>query len=155
MGAAVLAVACDRAAETPAKTDAPAVEVFKEVGRSLDEIGERITKTGEPAKATEDVESSTESPEQVLAEEKEVSLGEEKPAPHAIPIAELAPGQPGYIISPYSGKVIDVRGIPAMTLVQDPEYPAAEKKYFRVPEMPDMIEEPAPGTAPPADQAEL
>ena len=57
-------------------------------------------------------------------------LVEKKP-----PVAEPVADQPGYVKSPYSGKVIDVRGIPAGRLVADPMYPASEKKYFRVPEL--------------------
>ncbi|MBK1882459.1 hypothetical protein JIN85_08535 [Luteolibacter pohnpeiensis] len=48
---------------------------------------------------------------------------------YAMPV----PGHEGYVLSPYNGKQIDVRGIPSGTLVQDPTYPAAEKKFFRVP----------------------
>lgn len=47
--------------------------------------------------------------------------------------ATKVPGKDGFVISPYNGKVVDVRDIPTGTLVQDPTYPAAEKKYFRVP----------------------
>ena len=47
--------------------------------------------------------------------------------------ARAVPGKEGFVFSPYNNKVIDVRDIPSGTLVQDPTYPAAEKKYFRVP----------------------
>lgn len=47
--------------------------------------------------------------------------------------ARPVPGKPGFVFSPYNEKVIDVRDIPSGTLVQDPTYPASEKKYFRVP----------------------
>ncbi len=47
--------------------------------------------------------------------------------------AKKAPGKEGFVLSPYNNKLIDVRGIASGTLVQDPTYPAAEKKYFRVP----------------------
>ena len=48
-------------------------------------------------------------------------------------VATKVPGKDGFVFSPYNNKVIDVRGISTGTLVQDPTYPAAEKKYFRVP----------------------
>jgi|GEM_PF-2714833 len=51
------------------------------------------------------------------------------------PLAEPAAEMPGFVVSPFNGKLVDVRGIPAGTLVADPTYPASEKKYFRVPEM--------------------
>ena len=63
---------------------------------------------------------------------EEPVLIEKKP-----PVAEPAPGKPGFVLSPFDGKVIDVRGIPAGTLVADPSYSSDEKKYFRVPEMPE------------------
>jgi hypothetical protein len=47
--------------------------------------------------------------------------------------ARAVPGKEGFVFSPYNNKVIDVRDIPSGTLVQDPTYPASEKKYFRVP----------------------
>lgn len=47
--------------------------------------------------------------------------------------ATAVPGKVGFVFSPYNNKLVDVRDIPSGTLVQDPTYPAAEKKYFRVP----------------------
>ena len=47
--------------------------------------------------------------------------------------ASKVPGKEGFVFSPYNNTVVDVRDIPSGTLVQDPTYPAAEKKYFRVP----------------------
>lgn len=49
------------------------------------------------------------------------------------PFANKVPGKQGFVFSPYNKQVIDVRDIPSGTLVQDPTYPASEKKYFRVP----------------------
>lgn len=49
------------------------------------------------------------------------------------PYATKVPGKDGFVLSPYNTKVIDVRDIPSGTLVQDPNYPASEKKYFRIP----------------------
>lgn len=49
------------------------------------------------------------------------------------PVAAKVPGKDGFVLSPYNSKVVDVRDIPTGTLVQDPTYPAADKKYFRVP----------------------
>lgn len=47
--------------------------------------------------------------------------------------ATPVPGRPGFVLSPYNGKMIDVKGIPSGTLVADPAYPKSEKKYFLVP----------------------
>jgi hypothetical protein len=87
------------------------------------------------------------SPEQGKTELKETSvtpppkegddavLIEKKP-----PVAEPVPGQPGMVISPYNGKPIDVKGIAPGTLVADPTYPMEQKKYFRVPEPPKLLD---------------
>lgn len=47
--------------------------------------------------------------------------------------ATPVPGKLGFVYSPYNKKLVDVRDIPSGTLVQDPTYPEAEKKFFRVP----------------------
>lgn len=54
------------------------------------------------------------------------------------PFANKVPGKEGFVFSPYNNKVIEVRDdqgklIPTGTLVQDPTFPASEKKFFRVP----------------------
>lgn len=49
------------------------------------------------------------------------------------PFGTPVPGKDGYVFSPYNNKLLDVRGIPSGTLVQDTTYPPTEKKYFRVP----------------------
>lgn len=55
--------------------------------------------------------------------------------PPGYPYADKVPGQPGFVVSPITGKPIDVRGMPAGTLVKDPTAPAEmDKPYFRVPE---------------------
>lgn len=58
-----------------------------------------------------------------------------------IPVAEPVADQPGFVKSPFNGKIVDVKGIPSGTLVADPTYPAEEKKYFRIPEMPEAEEQ--------------
>ena len=57
----------------------------------------------------------------------------DKPAPKNHPTASAVPGKPGFVFSPFNNKVVDVKGIPSGTLVADPQYPASEKKHFRVP----------------------
>ncbi len=47
--------------------------------------------------------------------------------------AQNVPGKDGFVLSPYNGKVVDVRDIPSGTLVQDPTYTGDGKGYFRVP----------------------
>jgi hypothetical protein len=74
---------------------------------------------------------------EAASEEKkdEEVLVEKKP-----PVAEPAPGQPGKVISPFNGQLIDVSGMEPGSLVADPTYPPEAKKHFRVP---DPNEEPA------------
>lgn len=54
------------------------------------------------------------------------------PAKDSIPTAEKAPGKPGYVLSPYTGKLMLVRGIPSGVVVPDQTSPGSGKK-FRVP----------------------
>jgi len=58
----------------------------------------------------------------------------EVPVAAPVPIATKVEGKSGFVFSPYNGKVVDVRGIKPTSLVSDPTFPAAEKKFFRVPE---------------------
>ena len=58
-----------------------------------------------------------------------------------MPVARAVPGKADFVFSPHNNRIVDVTGMPPGTLVADPAYPAAEKKYFRIPE----------GTAPPED----
>lgn len=51
------------------------------------------------------------------------------PAPTAVALKD----KPGYVMSPFNDKIIDVRDLPPGTLVADPTFPIEEKKYFRVP----------------------
>lgn len=65
-------------------------------------------------------------------ENRGTDTGNSEPRPD-YPFANKVPGKDGFVFSPYNNKVVDVRDIPSGTLVQDPTYPASEKKYFRVP----------------------
>ena len=47
--------------------------------------------------------------------------------------AKKAPGRPGYVLSPYSGKLMLISGIPSGTVVPDQTCPPSEKRFFRVP----------------------
>ena len=75
-----------------------------------------------------------------------------------IPTAQPVPDKPGFVISPYNGKWIDVTGIAVGEAVADPDFPAEEKKYFRVPEPLPMKGEPketeAPATEAPTEGSE-
>lgn len=82
-------------------------------------------------------------------------VAERPPVEKKPPVAEPVPDKPGMVKSPFSGKFIDVRGIPAGALVADPMFPSGAKKHFRVPEMPeDEITAPAEEAEVSAEQAE-
>ena len=53
--------------------------------------------------------------------------------PSATPTAQKAPGREGYVLSPYTGKLMFISGIPSGTIVPDQTCPPSEKKFFRVP----------------------
>lgn len=68
-----------------------------------------------------------------------------------VPVASAVPGKPGFVISPYSKKIIDVTGLEVGALVADPHFPAEDKKYFLVPEPAAAPEEdPGEESEPPA-----
>lgn len=50
-----------------------------------------------------------------------------------IPEAQVVPGRPGYVTSPHSNQIIDVKGMRPGMLVADPTFPASERKHFRIP----------------------
>ncbi|BCU78268.1 hypothetical protein llg_29830 [Luteolibacter sp. LG18] len=50
------------------------------------------------------------------------------------PVGKVVQGQPGFVTSPFNKQIVDVRGVPPGTLVQDPSFPAAERRLFRVPD---------------------
>ena len=84
----------------------------------------------------EKLEATTEMPDKPLEKSGEETITPpdkplEKRGDYAF--ANPVPGKEGFVFSPYNNKLVDVRDIPSGTLVQDPTYPASEKKYFRVP----------------------
>ena len=50
-----------------------------------------------------------------------------------LPVAQKAPGRDGFVLSPYTSKLIFVRGIPGGTVVPDQTSPASPQKFFVVP----------------------
>lgn len=131
---AVMAMVAGLLASCERKEEASAPEPSKSPGKqgiAAVETAEEKTDVGEvkPGKTTE---------RPVLVEKKP-------------PVAEPVADQPGFVKSPYSGKIIDVRGIPAGRLVADPMFPAEEKKHFRVPELsPEAQDQMARESAPEA-----
>jgi hypothetical protein len=113
------------ATKTEQKTEPTADELKKKEAdlkkKKEDELKkaeESATGTNEPGPGT-----VTPPPDETKVEQKRTDYS----------FANKVPGKEGFVFSPYNNKVVDVRDIPSGTLVQDPTYPAAEKKYFRVP----------------------
>ncbi len=61
------------------------------------------------------------------------STPQEEPAPPKYKVAEHIPNRPGYVFNPWTNEVVDVRGIPAGSLIRDPKDSDTNHK-FRVPE---------------------
>lgn len=57
------------------------------------------------------------------------------------PLATLAEGQSGKVISPFSDEVVDVSGHSPGDIVEDPKFPGDESKRFEVPELTKSIPE--------------
>ena len=72
---------------------------------------------------------------EALRKDKPMAEANKKPlgVKGGYPIAAPVPDKEGFVFSPYSGQVIDVRDLPSGTLVMDPQSSPEEKKYFRVP----------------------
>ena len=66
------------------------------------------------------------------------------------PVAKPVEGKPGFVISPFNGKVVDVSGIDPGVVVVDPNFPEDDKRYFKVPAFP----EPSVEEAPPAGEGD-
>ena len=90
-------------------------------------------------KQEEELKQSQQTPGDVTQTPPDNSTSQQTTPPPVEPkrtdyaFANKVPGKEGFVFSPYNNKVVDVRDIPSGTLVQDPTYPASEKKYFRVP----------------------
>jgi hypothetical protein len=110
---ALSSLACQRKEETTtAKAPAPAAtESASSAAPAAEETKE--APASKPTKASE---------RPAVAEKK-------------IPVAEPVADTPGYVKSPFSGQIIDVKGMPGGSVVADPTFPPEAKKHFRLPEM--------------------
>lgn len=117
-----------KAQKTAEKTEPTADELKKKEAEMKKKKEEDALKKKEETTST-----TTTTPENPGSTDqpKEEPKVEQKRTDYAF--ANKVPGKEGFVFSPYNNKVVDVRDIPSGTLVQDPTYPAAEKKYFRVP----------------------
>jgi hypothetical protein len=119
------------ACEEPSATDggeAAATSAIKEVGRGVEKI-----------LGVDDEEEGGESP-------GNANVNGEDGERVSVPVARPVPDKPGFVVSPYNGKWIDVTGIEPGSLVADPHARPEEKKYFRVPFPADETPPPPPPT---------
>jgi hypothetical protein len=101
----------------------------KEEARKKDQS--RIVDTDD---AEETLANNNPKPKPRIDDETDLPKPPTPPAPPKNhPVAAAVPGKPGFVFSPFNNKVVDVRNIASGTLVADPQYPASEKKHFRVP----------------------
>ncbi len=118
--------ASDQATQAPQQTAAQQ-QVKTQKDQAIKNQEDAIKKTAEATTAANNQTPAQTPPQQPAtnppAEPKKVDYD----------FAQKVPGKEGFVFSPYNSKVVDVRDIPSGTLVQDPTYPASEKKYFRVP----------------------
>lgn len=123
-------VSCYRLPDKPRNEGPPPQDetVTSQDQQKIQELRDRMKEKEEKEKIEATTDVPKEKPEgETTAPNKPV----EKRGDYAF--ANPVPGKEGFVFSPYNNKVVDVRDIPSGTLVQDPTYPAAEKKYFRVP----------------------
>lgn len=124
---------CYQIQDKPRISVKPRPPVEKETVTSQDQ--QKIQRQRERAKERETARKEE------VTEKKEVPVNEPtstppkpaEPKKKEYSFANPVEGKTGFVYSPYNQKVVDVRDIPSGTLVQDPTYPASEKKYFRVP----------------------
>ena len=114
-----------------ANPNPPAV-TYNAPAQPADVIPYTPPKTTEPASAEKPV-----APRETAAQKPAAQAPAAEKAPDEKPsgtlTAKKAPGREGYVLSPYSGKLMLISGIPSGTIVPDQTCPPAEKKFFRVP----------------------
>lgn len=102
--------------------------------QALDKQRQEKKKRDEQAK--KEAEALNKSPESGNVSEGGGEATQPKPKPKLekkdYPFASKIEGKVGFVLSPYTSSMVDVRDIPAGTLVEDPTQ-KGEKKLFRVP----------------------
>jgi len=125
---------------TPARaTDQPAKEAPPAPERPI--LRGKVAQPNPPASPEKKPEPSKDNPPPsrdifpgeapTLPEHAKLSSGGKNPENY--PLAKAASDRPGIVISPYTGKDVDVVDLPSGSMVCDPAYPMKAKKYFRLP----------------------
>ncbi|MGD9419329.1 MAG: hypothetical protein Q7R22_010320 [Verrucomicrobiota bacterium JB025] len=132
--ACILSASCTPWPERPAQTAQKKAEEQKKsiTSKEQQKIQEQRDSMKKKAE-TEKTKVEDRVKEKTDTVKTETTAPKQETKPSTYPYANKVPGKDGFVFSPYNNKVIDVRDIPTGQLVQDPTYPAAEKKYFRVP----------------------
>lgn len=132
----VLLAACQPYPEnTPLKSVTPPTQpqTTKEQPKVKEQAAPRKKPAEETRKTTQTPTDSTRDTTPGTSSSPQTTTPPAEPKRVDYAFANKVPGKEGFVFSPYNNKVVDVRDIPSGTLVQDPTYPASEKKYFRVP----------------------
>lgn len=109
----------------------PGETVMSPEQQKIKEQRELMEKKEQELKKQEEAANGLKKPEDTVTPPTDKPKADKPKGDYAF--ATPVPGKEGFVFSPYNNKLVDVRDIPSGTLVQDPTYPAAEKKYFRVP----------------------
>ncbi|MEP4079213.1 hypothetical protein [Haloferula sp.] len=96
------------------------------------EGGDTMSPDGASSQA-QDMNQKAEEEKQRISEKVEDPMPSAPETKAAVPVARRVPGRDGFVFSPYNNKMINVKDFASGTMVADPTYPPAEKKYFRVP----------------------
>jgi len=122
---------------TPTPEEAPPIpptDVAENRGAATDKPAtDGSTMTDEGAARTDEMKQKTEEETQRITENVEDPKPSAPTTKAAVPVARRVPGRDGFVFSPYNNKMINVKDFASGTMVADPTYPPAEKKYFRVP----------------------
>jgi hypothetical protein len=122
---------------TPTPEEAPPTppsDVAQNLGASADKpAADEMTTTGQASSQADEMKKKSEEERETITENVEDPKPSAPTTKAAVPVARRVPGREGFVFSPYNNKMINVKDFASGTMVADPTYPPAEKKYFRVP----------------------
>ncbi len=119
----------------------PANDMPSSESGSIDDIllGEGVVDEELDAEAGEadmdllDINAKLEERRRQMEAKKAAEKSTAPPVKGIYPTAAKVPNKNGFVLSPYTQKILDVRSIPSGKLVSDPDYPKSSKKFFYIP----------------------
>ena len=122
---------------TPAPEEAPPTpptDVAANPGAAAqDSLSEQKKKVDDTTSQADEMKTKEDEEKEKISETVEDPKPSKPETKAAVPVARRVPGRDGFVFSPYNNKMINVKDFASGTMVADPTYPPAEKKYFRVP----------------------